>query len=182
MYARRRGATWLVPFVLGCYLHTLLCFWVSASPTLLELTKLTENNQKLWSMNKGSYLLPQLLQDMKDLRIQDLNVYRGPILSHLGDALMNHNMTEGVDSVHRTAHLWKHTCHRLYTKALSSTNGTWPPPSEPPAEYRRFFTLDDRIPVIPFYINTQHYNGGSGYVWEKKKIDDLVALPDCDCG
>jgi hypothetical protein len=184
----------LASFVFSAYYHVSTAQDAGAAPppgvdpkTDPAVIKVATVNQGLYAMDKGPYLLPQLQADMKDLKISELNMYRGPILSHLGEALMNVSaspvIAEGENGVaHTSHHLWKNACHRLYTKALNSANGTWPPPPQPPDDLRRFYTLDNRIPIVPFYIHSEHYNGGTGYVWEKAKIDALVAQPDCDCG
>lgn len=139
-------------------------------------------NNKLYFMNKGSYSVKDLIKDMENVKFLELNMYRGPILSELGIALLNSSESLPHDDSNRPSHLWKKTCHRLYMKALNSANGTWPPPKEPPDELREFYTLGSRIPIVPYYFNAEHYNGGKGYFWDTAMIENLVAQPDCDCG
>lgn len=149
-------------------------------PYTEEMIKTANEKLKLpytWIATK-SYSLSELLKDMSHLNLNDLNIYRGPILSQLGIDLQNFTDYENK------GRLWKHTCHALFSKSQKTAEAVWPPPKFPPADLVESYSIGDRIPILDFYIfdQKQHYNGGGGYNWDIQKIENLVAQPDCDCG
>jgi len=148
------------------------------SPFTDEIIQAAEKNQQLPTVPARAYLLPELTKDMSALSFLELNEFRGPILSQLGLDLLN---ASDYDS---KSHLWKRSCNRLYAKALNSSKGLWPPPPQPPADLRDYYTMGDRVPILSFYIydQMQQYNGGRGYVWDAQMVDRLAAQPNCDCG
>jgi len=147
-------------------------------PYTEELVKNANKKQHVPWTNAKTYTLAELLKDMSNLNFSDLNIYRGPILTKLGVDLLNFTDYENK------ARLWKQSCRELFTKSQKTADPLWPPPPHPPAELVNDYTIGDRIPILDFYIfdQKQHYNGGSGYEWDVKLIENLVAQPDCDCG
>eukprot|EP00386_Alphamonas_edax_P007657 GDKI01025476.1.p1 GENE.GDKI01025476.1~~GDKI01025476.1.p1 ORF type:complete len:391 (-),score=101.88 GDKI01025476.1:337-1509(-) len=120
-----------------------------------------------------SYGLHALLADMQGLSLADLNEYRGPILART----WNGTTTRASEQV------WLHTCQELYTKALHTANGTWPPPRHPPEDMLRDYTMGGRVPLLDWYMSgeVEHYNGGGGFTWGHGYIEQLKLKDKCMC-
>lgn len=57
---------------------------------------------------------------------------------------------------------------------LLKKNSIWPPPKTMPDDLKDSYTMGGKIPTLSRYLMTEQYNGGSGYTWSEKYVNNLI--------
>ena len=121
----------------------------------------------------NGYSLAEIFEDLLTINLKELSQYRGPVLKDIWihDQFSFHSHSHAEDL---------HVCTALYNKALETVNVTWPPPREPPRELTQDYTMGGKAALLSWYFEEQQ-NGGTGYDWNTRVIEEYKALPNI-CG